>query len=157
MLGLALLLVVLLILGRPFLIHPHDTVRQRKGKKSLRLLRREKDEILEAIRDLEFDHDTGKIPTEVYEPQRAHLTAQAAERLKAIDQLKSRRKQTRPSIDNEIEAAIAQLRVQPAPAQKAPAATNGHAKFCPECGQPVDAGDKFCTACGQPLRTTQPA
>jgi uncharacterized membrane protein YvbJ len=27
----------------------------------------------------------------------------------------------------------------------------GKARFCPECGQAVQAGDRFCTACGTKL------
>lgn len=157
MLALALVLVVMLILSRPFLVHPDQLVRPAKKQKALHKLVREKDAILDEIRDLDFDHDTGKIPTEVYEPQRAFLMAQAAELLKTIDERKQRRKKPRPSVAQEIETAVAQLRNStPAPQPKA-APTNGLAKFCPECGQRVDPGDKFCTACGQPLRTTQPA
>ena len=160
LLGLALVLVVMLVLSRPFLVHPDQLVRPAKKQKALHRLISEKDAVLDEIRDLDFDHDTGKIPTEVYEPQRAHMMAHAAELLKTIDARKQRRKKPRPSVTQDIETAVAQLRRSSAPAAAAPAPkakANGSHKFCSECGQPVDPTDKFCTACGQPLRTTQPA
>jgi hypothetical protein len=73
--------------------------------------------------------------------------------------------------DAAIEAAVARRRQKapaspeaqpqetpPVPATAAESrASNGKAGFCPQCGQPTDAGDRFCAHCGHRLSQIQPA
>lgn len=138
LLGLAVFLLVLLFVARPFLaahaptaVSPPPTPRQQ--------LLAQKASLLDTIHALDFDHDTGKVPTAVYQPQRQRLITTAASLLQQLDELNhSPSYQQR---DAEIEAAIANLRQsRPTPA-----------RFCPQCGQPVDSGDKFCAACGRQI------
>ena len=149
-LGLALLIVVVLILTRPF----WDKVRD--GDEHLseeELLLIQKQGILEQIRALDFDHDTGKLPDEAYEMQRGALMAEAAEVLQELDALDAgpsvETTPIAPTIDDDIETAVAQLRQSH---HTAPA--NGRTQFCPQCGKRLDADDKFCAGCGQKLTKT---
>ena len=110
-------------------------------------MEQQKEALLAEIRGLDFDHDTGKIPTDVYEQQRAQLMSEAAVVLQALDELNS---DSDEAMYNQIEAAVAQRRHQHAPA------SNGQGSYCPNCGNHLDLGDKFCTKCGQAVRAVQP-
>lgn len=163
LLGVALLVLVGLFVARPFL-------RAQDGEAVLteqQLLLAEKEHLLDQIQALDFDHDTGKLPTELYELQRARLMEQATAVLQTIDaaggqpQLAPAPDEDAVDADIEIEAAIARMRRQrsqksappasaPASAAAAPPA-NGHARFCPQCGTPTDPDDRFCAHCGHNL------
>jgi len=143
LLGLALLIVVGLFLARPLLI-PQP---QKTGSLARRQqLEQEKEAYLNQIRALDFDYDTGKIPTEVYEEQRAILVKEAAVILKSLDEM--------PGADgdvySQIEAALAEKR------HEHTVSSNGQTSFCTQCGHPLDLDDKFCARCGQPVQVTQP-
>lgn len=162
LLGVALAVLVGLILARPLL----QASREEQGRLSQRqLLLAEKEAILAQIRDLDFDHDTGKMPDEIHQHQRAQLMNKAADILKQLEQLAGKTPlPTVPAVDGaaddvdvDIEAAVARLR-QTRQGQIAPkprlASTNGGG-FCPQCGSRFDAGDNFCVSCGHKLRTKQ--
>ncbi len=136
LLGFALFLVVLLFLARPFLAVQGQTAVSPTPRQQLLA---QKASLLDDIHALDFDHETGKVPTAVYQPQRQQLIETAAVILQQLDQLA-----TTPDYqqrDAEIEAAIAKLRQTRTPS----------AHFCPQCGQPIHAGDKFCAACGHQI------
>jgi hypothetical protein len=137
LLGLALFLLVLLFLARPFLA-------ARAGPTAVSATPRQqllaqKASLLDNIHALDFDHETGKLPTAVYQPQRQHLLEAAAIVLQQLDELGNNPAYQQRNA--EIEAAVAKLRQS----RTVPA------RFCPQCGQPVAASDKFCAACGQRL------
>ncbi|MAU01345.1 MAG: hypothetical protein CL608_29745 [Anaerolineaceae bacterium] len=161
LLGVALLVLLGLFLARPFLrTHEGEAVLTER-----QLLLEEKEHLLDQIQALDFDHDTGKLPTELHELQRARLMEQATAVLQAIDAFDGEPKpgpapeEDAVDVDIEIEAAIARTRQQqaqkaapPAPAPASAAApANGHARFCPQCGTPTDPGDRFCAHCGHNL------
>lgn len=143
LLGLALLIVVGLFLARPLLIAKPQPTKHLTRRQQLE---QEKEAYLSEIQALDFDYETGNIPTEVYEQQRAQLVQEAAAILKELDNL--------PAEDGDvfaqIEAAVAERRHQHA------ISSNGQASFCTQCGHPLDAGDKFCSRCGQAQQVTQP-
>ncbi|MCB9421304.1 MAG: zinc ribbon domain-containing protein [Ardenticatenaceae bacterium] len=164
LLGVALAVLVGLVLARPLL----QASREEQVRLSQRqLLLAEKEAILAQIRELDFDHDTGKMPDEIHQHQRTQLMSSAAAILKQIEELDGT---ATPAIapavngvdgsgdvDDDIEAAIARMRQAPkvktAPRPQ-PAAASGSG-FCPQCGTPFDPGDKFCVSCGHKLRTKQ--
>ncbi len=148
LLGLALLIVVVLILARPLILHGRQASTDKPLSTRQQLLVR-KESLLNQIRALDFDHDTKKIPEDVYTKQRGVLVAETADVLKQLDELGSENE----AVYAEIETAVAQLRQ---PNHQPVAATNGKAQFCNNCGQPVDPGDNFCTSCGQDMRKQQP-
>ncbi len=138
----------------------------------------ERDRMLNAIQELDFDYALGKIPEEDYPLQRAQMLQQAAEILRSLDALEQ---PTASGVDFEkrVEAAIAARRVD---IQVAAAHKGGEelqreptsalksdddleallakrrrerqgkaAGFCPKCGKAVKKSDRFCPKCGAKL------
>ena len=88
---LAALLAVGLVLyvARPFLREPEatDDALETPGEEELRrlALAEERDRALQALRELEFDHRTGKVSDEDYRSLVGTLRRSAAEALRALD------------------------------------------------------------------------
>lgn len=166
LLGLALLLIVGLFLARPIILAARPQTQRPLTPREQ--LRQRKEALLEEIRTVDFDHETGKLPDDVYEQQRAYLVAETAAVLQQLDALETAAPAATATSDadpvySEIEAAVARLRQRPAVAptatatRAAPQAANGQTVYCTSCGKPLDPGDKFCAYCGQPVRAVQPA
>jgi ribosomal protein S27AE len=149
LLGLAILVVVGLFLIRPFFKPPPpDEVTSKRQQ-----LTAQKSALLEAVRALEFDHDTGKIPDEEYEQMRTSLMSDAAAVLKALDEMSDELRDE--DVYAQIEAAISRIKQQ-----RAPAAGKGTAtavRFCTNCGQGLESDDNFCPRCGQAVYNVQPS
>jgi hypothetical protein len=82
---------------------------------------RERESIYSAIRDLEHDHETGKISEEDYTSMRDELRARAVELLRRERESAAEREET------------------------------GTPPHCPCCGAEVRATDRFCSRCGDAL------
>jgi hypothetical protein len=158
LLGVALLILVGLILGQPFWMSREPETRPRSRKQQLVL---QKEALLEEIRALDFEYDTGKLPEDTYQAQRADLMALTTQTLKALDDLGT--EAPADDVALQIEAAINRVRAQRQPPDAAAASVaativaptavprNGQTLFCTQCGAKVDANDKFCAACGNKL------
>ena len=90
---------------------------------------------LSALRDLDFDFQTGKVSQEDYPNVRAQLVAEAAKYVEAESAEEAR-----------LEALIR--------ARKAAMASETP---CPQCGKKVDAGARFCSSCGTELAIACPS
>lgn len=112
-------------------------------------LQAQRDAIYQAIKDLEFDHQVGKVAEADYLAFDAQLKGQAVTILKQIDALRAA--EADPQLDTRVEAEIAALRRVDGrePLGVPPAAAP--ARFCPHCGHPRAPGDRFCGACGTAL------
>ena len=156
LLGVALLVLVGLFVARPFL-RPQE---QEAALTKQQLLLEEKEALLDQIQALDFDHETGKIPTELHALQREKLMEQATAVLQALDAAGDVPVDVpltdATDVDIEIEAAIARLRQQRsrAPEPAAAPTSNGQARFCSQCGTSTDPGDRFCANCGHNLTLT---
>jgi cytochrome c-type biogenesis protein CcmH/NrfG len=75
-------------------------------------LEAQKEVMLQQIRELEFDHDTGKLPDDEFATQRADLVQQAAVILRQMDEYDSAESVTQSpaNLDEQIEAAVARRR-----------------------------------------------
>ncbi len=176
---LALIVLVMLFIGRPFF----EETRPAKSKagKASRLadqedqqrstLMAERDRVLNALQELDFDYTMGKIPEEDYPQQRSSLLHQGADILRRLDALQA--VQQPESAEARLEAAIAARRAAKIPVGVT-AGGNGHGQaddelevqiaarkrlregksggFCPNCGGPVQAADRFCPRCGKTLK-----
>ncbi len=93
-LGAVLAVACVLFAARPFLRDPageDDHVREPGGLERERIrLEEERDRALAALKDLEFDHRTGKISDADYRELVGPLRREAAEALRALDHPRSR-------------------------------------------------------------------
>lgn len=164
LLGLALLFGVGLFITRPFWMPERKAPAQMTRRE---ILEAQKAVLLDEIKAVDFDYETGKIPAEVYQPRREFLVRQTADLLQEIDALGPAGEELVDAGDGEmlvpaveapqapapvdaaviaeIEAAIARVRqVQTAPVtlveRPAPAGeTNGN----------LGPASRFCSQCGQ--------
>jgi hypothetical protein len=169
---LALLIPVSLFIARPLLdkeaalVTPEEDLQEHE----LSALLAERDRILTALEELDFDHALGKIPEGDYEPTRDRLVMQGAEVLRNIDAIEPGTAEQ--EMEDRIEAAITERRMATAGSEEAPHAVvvdaddevelqlaarrrareGRSAGFCPKCGRPVQESDRFCPKCGNTLR-----
>jgi rubrerythrin len=167
---LALLLLVGLFIARPLLERKAVGVSQED--RQLSSLLAERDRLINALQELDFDHTLGKIPDADYPDQRASLLQHGAAVLRQIDQYNPQ--PTNDPVEARIEAAIAARRADlarnahgdNADRLRQAASRNGDdeleakiaarrrerqdkpAGFCPQCGRPIQKSDRFCPGCG---------
>jgi hypothetical protein len=163
---LALLLLVAAFVSRPLFERSAVSVSQEEQEHSTLLA--ERDRLISALQELDFDHDLGKIPEEVYMPQRTALVQRGADVLRQLDAHKEQSSLER-YLDAELEGVIAARRAESSPRAATP--TDDHQDdeietliamrrrsrqekaggFCPHCGGPVQKSDRFCPKCGGTL------
>jgi hypothetical protein len=115
LLGVAVLVLAAFLISQPLL----DRGQQRaKTLSEADRLREHRDQLLVTLRDLDFDHASGKIQDEDYNPLRAKLVAEGAAVLKQLDEL---RPAASDRLESQLEQAIAARRQRPV-AAVAPAA-----------------------------------
>ncbi|TAK13966.1 MAG: zinc ribbon domain-containing protein [Anaerolineae bacterium] len=161
---LALGLLTAVFVGRPLIENRSSGVSEREH--TLSALMAERDRLLEALLELDFDYKLGKVPEEIYPGQRANLMERGAEILKQLDVLMpesepskeedrleaaiaARRGATEGDVVEEKIAARRKMKTAGPTAAKAKARTGS--KFCAACGKPVQLGDRFCPSCGEAL------
>jgi hypothetical protein len=96
----ALAVICVLVVSRPFLREPGptaDTLAEPTGPERERArLAEERDRALAALKELEFDHRTGKVSDADYRAVLGPLRAEAAAALRALDEQEGRRAPTAP-------------------------------------------------------------
>ena len=147
------------------LVEPQKAVDESEHLRSSLLA--ERDRVLAALQELDFDNALGKIPPEDFPEQRALLMTYGAEVLRQLDQVEPQQDSPNTSLEDRIEAAVAARRadaaLHPAPqrdmddvelaiAARKRIRQEKSAGFCPKCGNPVQKSDVFCSHCGQPVQ-----
>jgi len=181
---LALAVIVGLFVARP-LIEPqpatYTTVASDQQEHDFSTLLAERDRILNALQELDFDYALGKIPAADYPEQRAALVSQGTTVLRLLDayQPQTAVRDTETRLEAEIAAHRAEMSLNAANPNhsnngRKVIETIGHvedpddrletvisnrrrvrqeksAGFCPHCGSPIQISDKFCPKCGEKL------
>lgn len=160
---LAVILIVGLYIAQPILHRGGRRITAETHEVSALLA--ERDRVINALQELDFDYNLKKIPPEDYPVQRAELLQKGALVLKKLDSLlpssngkesatdrvesavaarRADTSSTRTSIrdDDEMEALIASRRS---------ARKEKSGGFCPRCGKPVLVADRFCPHCGKSI------
>lgn len=168
--GAILIGMAILVVAVPYVLNPLVNERKKQPGKAASLEKGwngEQKDALVAIRDLDFDFQTGKVTREDYETIRAQLVLEAAsylqmkqeedERIEAM--IRARRQQGKPSVH--CEKCGGEIRPQDlfCPTCRVPVNSQGGsamqagASRCPSCGKNIKTGDSFCTGCGMRLTT----
>jgi hypothetical protein len=168
---LGLFVLVGLFIARPILERKAVSLSQEDHQVSSLLA--ERDQILNALQELDFDFTLGKIPEADYPSQRGALLQRGADILRQLDALRSEANHDDAEArEARLEAVIAARRLDAASRRPAPNGAAGrvvHAPdddleaviasrrrehkekavgFCPQCGRPVQKSDRFCPKCG---------
>ena len=114
----------------------------------------QREALISALRELDFDFKTGKVSEEDYIPLRTQLMAEAAQYIEAeekeaeqLEALIRTRRAARSSKCGQCDAPIqAGQRFCP----KCVSAINY--EQCPSCGKKIHAGDLFCSSCGNKIQ-----
>ncbi len=155
-----LLLIVLAFIAffvtRPFF--ERRRVRAAESSHEFSSLLAERERLITALQELDFDQTLGKIPAEDYPAQRAALLQKGAEVLRRLDALtpgaarqasgidqvaNSTPKPAAPLSDDDLEDLLAKRRSS---------RKDKTAGFCPKCGKPILQSDVFCPSCGSTLK-----
>jgi ribosomal protein S27AE len=149
-----LLLAVVLLVGFYVTIPFFSRLRTVRGvDQTASALMAERDRVLAALQELDFDRALGKISEEEYPVQRETLVQRGADILRQLDErqvaakpvAKPAAKPVAPaaSSDDDLEDLIAARR------SVRKEKTGG---FCPQCGTPVLLSDRFCPKCGYSIK-----
>jgi hypothetical protein len=153
---LIVLALIVLFVSRPFF----DFRRFRPGGNSQELsaLLAERERLLTALQELDFDQSLGKIPAEDYPVQRAALLQKGAEVLRKLDAFTSSSetrtgKKKVPAVGTPAPlAALSDDDLEDLVSKRRTTKKEKTAGFCPKCGKPVLRSDVFCPSCGNPLK-----
>jgi hypothetical protein len=121
----------------------------------------ERDRVISALQELDFDFALGKIPEAEYPEQRTGLLERGAEILRRLDALSPAPRRTSEA-SRRIEAAAAgpvaegsadlpDDRIESMLAARRAARHAKSAGFCPRCGKAIMTSDRFCPHCGKSL------
>jgi hypothetical protein len=165
---LAVLIPVVIFVSRPLMERKATAITVEEHDYSALLA--ERDRILNALQELEFDYTLGKIPETQYPAQRASLMRYGADLLRQIDEYEGQSADS--SVDVRLEAAIAERKAVATTAaatvtfdpddelealisaRRRTQKSTGQTKtggFCPQCGNCVQESDRFCPKCGNAL------
>ena len=135
-----LLLLVCLVfcIGYPLVGAASTPFGLREGEQQRLMERRE--QLLTAIKEVEFDQAMGKLPEGEYQHLRQQLESEAMGVLHLLDQLKSPAGRG-GALETRIEKDLLALR------QRAKT-------HCPSCGVSRRQTDRFCAHCGAPFKET---
>ncbi len=128
----------------------------------------ERDRVINALQELDFDHKLGKIPEDDYPGERAELLEKGTQILKKLDQLTSAASnlENGNAAEDQLEKAVAARRadasnnVEPLSddeiesmlAARRKERKSKSAGFCPRCGKPILISDRFCPSCGKAIK-----
>jgi hypothetical protein len=169
-LGVILLTLSVLLLAALFIAWPFFETRKSASApqgQELSALMAERDRVITALQELDFDHALGKIPAEDYPQQRAELLQRGTEVLKKIDAI-SPRSASPEDAEKRIEMAIAARRADASVqfsrgvdadddlesliAARRSARKEKSGGFCPNCGRSILSSDRFCPNCGKVIK-----
>ncbi len=154
---LILMAIIVIFVSRPFF--KRRQVRAEDENNELSSLLAERERLLSALQELDFDHTLGKIPAEDYPTQRAALLKKGADVLRQLDAItpvaRKRRDINRNADEGEIKQApmLTDDDLEDLLSKRRNIKKDKTAGFCPTCGKPVLESDIFCPSCGSTLKT----
>jgi hypothetical protein len=152
--GALLVVAAILIFVISFIVKPfrEDISEARTGaSQDISQLLSERERLMTAIIELDFDHELGKVLEDDFNNQRGNLSARTVLVMKELDEIRG------TDNDESTEVLIKSKRYKSDDIEKMIAARKkikgktNKTIFCSECGTKIITGDKFCTSCGTAL------
>lgn len=146
---LAILVIVGMYLYAPFTerVREVDT----NDNHEVSALKAERDRVINALQELDFDFKLGKIPAEDYPEQRQNLLQKGADVLRQLDEMNTEFSALLSNENSEAESKIKNDEIEAMLAERRKQKQSKSAGFCPQCGKPVLTTDHFCPSCGKAL------
>lgn len=137
--------VALLAIAYPILAGSRNTQPvSTTGQERLDELLAQRDTTFQALRDLNFDRQVGKVTDDDFHAFEAGLKQIAAESLRALDEWEA---QATRDLDAKLSAEVQARR------RARTTRASAGAGACPQCGAALKAGDRFCARCGAETAT----
>jgi len=152
---LIVLALIILIVTRPFF--ERRRIRAAGSDHEFSSLLAERERLLTALQELDFDQTLGKIPAEDYPAQRTELLQKGAEVLRHLDTLSPETAREAGEIGQNTERtpklinSLSDDDLEDLVAKRRNLRKDKSAGFCPKCGKPVLHSDVFCPSCGSSL------
>ena len=103
--------------------------------------------LLQSLRDIEFDHETGKLSDEDYERLKKKHEHRAVRVMRQLDELRGG-----VDLDEMIDSALEERLAEKArPDESQERDVQAEKLACPECGEQLEPEDRFCSHCGLKL------
>jgi NADH pyrophosphatase NudC (nudix superfamily) len=152
-----LLLAVILLTGFYVAIPFFTRMRAARGvDQAASALMAERDRILAALQELDFDRALGKVSEEEYPTQREMLVTRGADILRQLDERQAAKPAAEPARQAVAKASAPLLAsnddLEDLIAARRAARKEKTGGFCPQCGTPVLVSDRFCPKCGHSLK-----
>ncbi|HTP02850.1 MAG TPA: zinc ribbon domain-containing protein [Anaerolineales bacterium] len=154
-----LFLLAILLAVTMYLVSPLISNRPRRAAQETQevsSLLAEQERLLNALQELDFDYQLGKIPEEDYPAQRADLRQKTIDVMKQLDAAAPSRSAAVAPPDpasSENPAQLSDDEIESMLASRRKARKTRSAGFCPRCGKPVLISDQFCPHCGKALQS----
>ncbi len=167
---LGILVVVMLFIFQPFIDERRNKVLVTQAlptiEKEMHIssMLAERERILRALQELDFDFNLGKIPEEDYPIQRQFLLQKGAEVIKKLDEISGDDQSTdqlqriediigvdQSEVSVGAEKIVKDVDVESLIAARKRSKESKPDGFCPKCGKPISKIDKFCSKCGYTL------
>lgn len=154
----AVLLIISAVVVRPLIPSKRDAKSSGRGKvqtsdaanHQLSVLLAEKERLLNTIQEMDFDHETGKIPDELFTEQRGELVQNAAAILRQLAELGYSQPMSAGGLSKTVSPVTAGTYddLDELIARRKLERNTKPTGFCPKCGQTLHANDRFCPKCG---------
>lgn len=136
-----------------------------EGSGEISALLAERDSVIRALQELDFDAKLGKVPEDDYPSQRAELLRRGGEVLQKLDAQQQATGGAPKDAADRIERAAADRQADGSRnraeldddeiahllAARRASRKGRSAGFCPRCGKAILSGDQFCPSCGKSL------
>jgi hypothetical protein len=133
---------VVIGVGEPLVRRWSYRIHDHEGNDDTERLLLQKEMVYGAIRDLDFDFQTGKVDQKDYAELRQQLESEAVQILRQLDAA-----DPLIALDHEIEQQVLALR-----RHSALTVCDSNRESCCGCGTPLENSENFCPGCGQALR-----
>lgn len=139
---------------KPFLESRDDQLRFElldRELEQIETLSARKGAILQTLKDIEFDYETGKISEDDYDRLRRRHERKALKVMRKLDDLREGDDDMLADVDDAIAERLESLRGQEPSTDTTATDATERTLVCPECDRRLEPDAKFCDQCGEEI------